>query len=88
MNKMASICLIVDIHGHSKLLNSFFYGNPQRKDITYGNMDDPRLFPYFCSKRIKQISFNQSTFNVSEDKKNSARVVLAEIFPKSLVYTF
>lgn len=88
IQKTYPISIIIDIHGHSKSLNSFFYGNPLRKDPIYGNLDDPKLFPYFCSKRIKQISFSQSTFFISEDKKNSARVVLSEIFPKALVYTF
>jgi len=36
---------------------------------------------------MKEISFVQSTFSISEDKKNSARVVLNEMFPKALVYT-
>lgn len=36
---------------------------------------------------MKEISFVQSTFSISEDKKNSARVVLNEMFPKSSVYT-
>jgi len=77
VNKTSPIALIVDLHGHSKSLNSFFYGNPAKKDISFGCTEDPRLFPYVCSKRIKQISFPQSTFFISEDKKNSARVVLS-----------
>lgn len=77
INKTSPISLIVDIHGHSKSLNSFFYGNPPRKDILTGFTEDPRLFPYVCSKKIKQISFLQSTFSITEDKKNSARVVLS-----------
>lgn len=36
---------------------------------------------------MKQISFAQSTFTISEDKKNSARVVLSEMFPRANVYT-
>lgn len=62
LNKTNPISLIVDIHGHSNSLNSFFYGNPApRKDS-----ENPRLFPYYCSRKIKQISFAQSTFSVSE----------------------
>lgn len=77
VNKTCPISLIVDLHGHSKSYNSFFYGNPPKKDIITGTSEDPRLFPYVCSKKIKQISFAQSTFNITEDKKNSARVVLS-----------
>lgn len=75
INKNTPISMIIDLHGHSKSLNSFFYGNPLRKDSL--TTEDPRLFPYICSKKIKQISFAQSTFVVTEDKKNSARVVLS-----------
>ena len=31
INKTAPISMIIDLHGHSKSLNSFFYGNPYRK---------------------------------------------------------
>ena len=31
VNKNYPISLILDIHGHSKSLNSFFYGNPSKK---------------------------------------------------------
>eukprot|EP00919_Chromeraceae_sp_WS-2016_P006061 GHVR01014230.1.p1 GENE.GHVR01014230.1~~GHVR01014230.1.p1 ORF type:complete len:149 (+),score=4.93 GHVR01014230.1:830-1276(+) len=84
VQKEVPISLIVDIHGHSKSLNSFFYGNPQKKN----GSENPKLFPYICSKRVTQISFAQSTFSIHENKKNSARVVLSELFPKALVYTF
>lgn len=87
INKESPIALIVDLHGHSKSLNSFFYGNPPKKDLITGTTEDPRLFPYVCSKKIKQISFNQSTFNITDDKKNSARVVMSEMFPRAHVYT-
>ena len=49
--------------------------------------ENSKILPYFLSKKMKQISFVQSNFNVSEDKKNTARVVLSELFPKALVYT-
>lgn len=78
--------MIIDVHGHSRALNSFFYGNPPKKDSSLN--ESPKLFPYFCSKRIKQISYIQSTFTATEDKKNTARIVLSEMFPKALIYTF
>jgi murein tripeptide amidase MpaA len=31
VNKITELKLIVDIHGHSSALNSFFYGNPHKK---------------------------------------------------------
>ena len=77
INKSSPISLVVDLHGHSKSLNSFFYGNQPKKDVITGSIEDPRLFPFVCSKKIKQISFLQSTFTITEDKKNSARVVLS-----------
>ena len=94
LNSSNPINLILDIHGHSSSLNSFFYGNPPkpytaRKGRTaFKDYDSPKLFPYFCSKRIKQCSFIQSTFTISQNKKHSARAVLSDIFPKAHVYTF
>ena len=87
INYASPISLILDIHGHSKSLNSFFYGNPPKKDYATGTFEDTKLFPFVCSKKMKQISYLQSTFTISEQKKNSARVVLSEYFPKALVYT-
>lgn len=81
INEEASILLIIDIHGHSKSLNSFFYGTAKN------NKDNAKILPYFLSRRIKQISYHQCYFSVTEDKLNTARVVLSEMFPKALVYT-
>lgn len=30
-NRITEIKLIIDLHGHSSALNSFFYGNPMKK---------------------------------------------------------
>ena len=87
VNRENPISIILDLHGHSRAVNSFFYGNPSKKENSNG-YENPRFFPYFCSKKIKQISYLQSTFKATECKKNTARVVLSEIFPKALVYTF
>ena len=83
VNKIHPINLIIDVHGHSNALNSFFYGNVARKDHL-----NSKLFPFYCSRKVKQISFQQSTFSVCASKKSTARVVLAEMFPKAMVYTF
>lgn len=65
LNYNSPISLILDVHGHSKSLNSFFYGNPPKKDILTGQIEETKLFPFVCSKKIKQISFLQSTFSIS-----------------------
>jgi hypothetical protein len=31
INKITPLKLIIDLHGHSNALNSFFYGNPVKK---------------------------------------------------------
>lgn len=41
-----------------------------------------------CSRRNARISFEECTFNITEDKRNTARVVLQELFPSALIYTF
>ena len=32
VNRTNPISLILDIHGHSKSMNTFFYGNPSKKE--------------------------------------------------------
>ena len=66
-------------------MNSFFYGNPCGDSSQYG---DNRLFPYICSLKSEKVAYSSCTFTTSEDKKNTARVVLNEMFPAALVYTF
>jgi murein tripeptide amidase MpaA len=83
INKENEISLVLDLHGHSRAFNSFFYGVDNGKDKLKENV---KLFPYFCSKKMKQIAFVQCCFNVSEAKKNTARAVLSEMFPKALIY--
>lgn len=80
--------MIIDLHGHSKSMNSFFYGANNINILgRKKKREDVKLFPFFCSKRMKQISYDQCYFNVSEGKKNTARAVLSEMFPQALVYT-
>lgn len=61
------------MHGHSKALNSFFYG--VETSSKFG--ESSKLFPFFCSKKINKISYLQSEFTLGENKKNTARAVLS-----------
>lgn len=45
ISKGREILLVLDIHGHSRKLFSFFYGNKSS-----GYPVEIRLFPYICSK--------------------------------------
>lgn len=38
INYNTPISLIIDLHGHSKSFNSFFYGNPPKKDLLTGQI--------------------------------------------------
>jgi predicted deacylase len=86
IHQESPITLILDLHGHSKSFNSFFYGNPKNMQ-SYTTKENPKFLPYFLSTKIKEISYSQCCFGVTQGKSDTARVVLGEIFPKALVYT-
>lgn len=74
---------ILDLHGHSKKLNSFFYGNPCPE-----NPDVVRIFPFVCSKLHPGVQFLDCTFSSEEYKKQAARVHLSTVHKLIHVYTF
>lgn len=56
--KGREIAMVLDLHGHSRKLFSFFYGNRSSSQAA-----EIRLFPYICSKIGQNtIRFEDSTF--------------------------
>ena len=56
--KGRDVAFIIDLHGHSRKMFSFFYGNPSSSSPA-----DVRVFPFLCSKLApNQIRFEDSTF--------------------------
>jgi len=73
---------IIDLHGHSKNFNAFFYG--------CNNVEDQipsRVFPYLLSKINKMVSFRNSRFHYSKLQESTARVALWKELKISNVYT-
>lgn len=83
LSKERDIRFIVDLHGHSKKLGSFFYGNPCPE-----NPDVVRIFPYACSKLTTAVQYDECTFAAEEYKRKAARVYLSFLFRQIHVYTF
>ena len=85
ISKKQPIELIVDLHGHSRRMGSFFYGND------YGQ--NHMLFPYIASKMNRSILFEKSKFShetENDAKFSTARVVLGNIVKDAggYVYTY
>ena len=73
---------IIDLHGHSKNFNAFFYG--------CNNVEDQipsRVFPYLLSKINKMVSFRNSRFHYYKLQESTARVALWKELKISNVYT-
>ncbi|KAL4471141.1 hypothetical protein ABPG72_019083 [Tetrahymena utriculariae] len=63
--------LIIDLHGHSRKMNTFFYGCSYKEDPVL-----TRIFPYMMSKMTDYISFEECRFNVQKSKEKTARITL------------
>lgn len=75
---------MLDLHGHSRKLFSFFYGNPSSSSPV-----DVRVFPLMCAKLAPNfIRFEDSTFLSEECKHNTARVQFGLCFKTLNVFTF
>ena len=73
--------MFLDIHAHSRKMNSFFYGskatNPTKK-----------MYPFICSRLNKHIRYDQSSFADDPSKKTTARVVIESELNIPLSLTF
>lgn len=82
--KSRRIAIVLDLHGHSRKLFSFFYGNPNP-----GNPCETRIFPLICSKLSPNfIRFEDSSFVNDQYKRNTARIQLFLSLKLPNIYTF
>ncbi|EAS05471.2 zinc carboxypeptidase family protein (macronuclear) [Tetrahymena thermophila SB210] len=65
------IKLIIDLHGHSRKMNTFFYGCSYKEDPVL-----TRIYPYMMSKMTDYINFEECRFNVQKSKEKTARITL------------
>ncbi|KAL4483318.1 hypothetical protein ABPG72_007960 [Tetrahymena utriculariae] len=63
--------LILDLHGHSRKMEAFFYGCSYREDPL-----KTRIFPYLLSKINSKVSFGESRFSMDQYKESTARITL------------
>lgn len=61
INRSKKVKVVLDLHGHSKKLSSFFYGNPYPQQPEH-----VRGFPFICSKLSDKVSFEDCTFTIEE----------------------
>lgn len=83
VTKGREIAFMLDLHGHSRKMFSFFYGNPNP-----ANPADVRMFPLICSKLSPHLRFEDCTFTSDELKRNTARVQFGLSFRCSNIFTF
>ena len=74
------IALFLDIHAHSRKFNCFFYSNPlkDKKD---------HVIVYLMHKYCSLYSINDTTYKISKERENSARVILWRETGIKLSYT-
>ena len=80
-NNRKQTAFFLDIHAHSRKMNSFFYGSKTSNK-------ENKLYPFICSKLNKHISYSESAFTDDPSKKSTARVILETEFFIPLSLTF
>ena len=68
-NNRKQVAFFLDIHAHSRKMNSFFYGSK-------ASSRESKLYSFVCSKLNKFISCTESSFTDDPSKKTTARVIL------------
>jgi cytosolic carboxypeptidase protein 2/3 len=74
-----SLRMFIDLHGHSRKKNVFFYGcceGGQKEE----KCARAKAFPYLMSKIHDSYSYENCAFNVQKDKEGTARVTLFKEF--------
>ena len=74
-----------DFHGHSRKKNTFFYGPAY-------NVSEPdyykcRILPKLIEKRNCGFRFYSCSFNITQEKKRTARAAMFEEFKIPYTYT-
>lgn len=63
--------MYMDFHGHSRKKNTFFYGPVY--SIAQPNYYKCRIFPKLVEKFDSNFRFHSCSFNINEEKKQTAR---------------
>ena len=74
------ILLFCDLHGHSRKLNSFIYGCNRVAHGSFCSWTKVRLMPRIIARKTPLFSYKDCKFQVENDKKRTARVVIWKEF--------
>ena len=73
--KKKQILIYCDLHGHSRLLNSFMYAC-HKETGTLCSWTQLRLLPRLLAKETHILDFNQCSFHVTTDKASTGRAII------------
>eukprot|EP01022_Parablepharisma_sp_SALTPOND_P016667 TRINITY_DN249_c1_g1_i1.p1 TRINITY_DN249_c1_g1~~TRINITY_DN249_c1_g1_i1.p1 ORF type:complete len:1041 (-),score=41.47 TRINITY_DN249_c1_g1_i1:2296-5418(-) len=79
-NGASQILVYCDLHGHSKLYNSFLYACHKGTIGTLCSWTKVRLLPRILAKRCHMLNYHQCSFKVEPSKANTARVIIWKEF--------
>jgi murein tripeptide amidase MpaA len=82
LNKTNKIRMLIDMHGHSRNKNVFFYGC---KDKYGGN--SAQEFPYLMSKIHSAFSFKNCSFAMQKSKEGTQRIAMNYYLKLPYIYT-
>ncbi len=74
------IFVYCDLHGHSKLMNSFIYACHKVSTGTFSSWTKVRLLPRILARKCHFLDYHQCSFKVEPDKVNTARVIIWKEF--------
>lgn len=63
-------------------MQTFFYGNSS------ATPELPRMFPFIASKLSEDVNYDECVFTCSEERRNTARMALANLLNIPAVYTY
>lgn len=70
------VIIFCDLHGHSAKKHSFFYGCNKISEGGTSSWTETHILPRIISRISPHFSLNDCKFRVTDDKKNTARVVV------------
>jgi hypothetical protein len=74
-SKTKKIRMFIDMHGHSRKKNVFFYGCCQEGEKLIDNFQ-PKAFPFLMGKLHDAFNYHDCSFTIQPDKEGTARVTL------------
>jgi hypothetical protein len=80
-NRDKKVIMYLDLHGHSRKKNVFFYG------CSEGGNVKPMEFPFLMEKLSEAFKFESCSFGIGKGKEGTARVTMWRELKIDYVYT-